>query len=743
MIARKLTLRVPAWLCAPVVALALWSAPASAATYVPAGSFGSASSCPNELFRTGFSAALPDCRAYELVSPQGGEPKVYEAEESTYQATVAAENGERLAFYANVASPGAPSAGPYFMSTRTPTGWSTEDLVPPQSTTSGFLCFNTPLPAYSPDLTKAILGDGAFQAPKEVGGGSEEDGDSDCGHDEPRLVPGEPLGHENLFVRGEQGASYELIDPNPLEGEPNGALFQTASSDLSHVVFGEAAKLTPNAPAVRGYSAGPAGRDYYEWASGGGVRLVTVLPDGEPAANGALVDARGWGLNGPGGDNSPTFVHALSTDGKRVFFEAEGKLYGRENADEEQSRFGPKGECDEPEKACTVQVDASQASGPGGGGSFMWASADGSKVFFTDGDSAGLTGDTVSGSGRNLYEYDLNTRKLTDLTPDAEVGVIGVSGVSESGEYVYFGTEGVLTGQEENGYGAKAEAGQENLYLYHEGTLRFIANVGTEMYSIWGYRDFGNGANVHHVRVSPNGEFIGFESVRSLTGYPGGYEQIFLYDAAQNRLSCVSCDPSGAPPTESSTLPGAEFTDLGPNDTTSSYLQRNVLDDGRVFFQTYAGLLPNDTNERADVYEYEDGRLHLISNPEGGGAYFYDASASGNDVFIVTGQRLVGSDTQAAAIFDVRVDGGLPEAGSLTGCNEEDCKGAVTAPALFAPPTSATFSGAGNPAPTPAVTPKATPKSKPAKCKRGHVRRRGKCVKKAKAKAKKSAKGRK
>ena len=106
-------------------------------------------------------------------------------------------------------------------------------------------------------------------------------------------------------------------------------------------------------------------------------------------------------------------------------------------------------------------------------------------------------------------------------------------------------------------------------------------------------------------------------------------------------------------------------------------------------------------------------------------------------------QQLVPQDTEeeARVIYDARVSGGIPALSSPLSCTTADaCRTPVSPqPSLFGAPSSATFSGAGNIPPPEVVKPKAKPKLKPAKCKKGFVKKRGRCVKRPKKQARKSA----
>src|SRR6202040_3635341 len=150
---------------------------------------------------------------------------------------------------------------------------------------------------------------------------------------------------------------------------------------------------------------------------------------------------------------------------------------------------------------------------------------------------------------------------------------------------------------------------------------------------------------------------------------------IFLYNATDAQLKCVSCDPSGAPPSASAQIPPATkpiFGGGGPF-KAAGHLQRNLADDGRVFFSTAQKLLPEAMNGKSNVYEYAAGSLRLLSTgTSGAGSYFYDATPSGNDAFIITAQDLPSGDQGTEfKVYDARVGGGFAAPPSREECREE------------------------------------------------------------------------
>lgn len=652
--------------------------------------------CSNETVRAEQGAAglgLPNCRAYELVSPPGSVP-ARGGDES-----VAAVGGQRFAYYTLEPFPGSTEEGLFLLATRGADGWSVQNTTPTQGGLDDsdlIACF--PSVFYSSELTSAVLSDGWNEVDKGF--------DEVCDGDDPPLVVGEPRGYANLFLRDDENGAYQLIDRPPAGGVPANALFRAASSDLGHVVFSEEAMLTPRAPA---------GLALYEW-SGSNDYLVSVLPDGEPVdgmpANRSI-------------DGLTSFTHMVSSDGETVFFYYDGDLYARLHAGHEEA-VGRVCSSGEPGGACTVQVDAAQtgASGPGGAGTFVYASEDGSRVFFTDENKLTVNA-TATSKAPDLYEYDVETGTLTDLTVSATgpANVLGFSGGSADGSYIYFVATGVLSGAQENDFGAVAVRNRPNLYLWHAGTTTFIATLeGEPNQDLGDWQDGDANPSIEHntgdltARVSPNGQYIAFNSVAQLTGYEneqaesseceeageaGRCREVFLYSAGENQLSCASCVPSGTQPTGPAAISGAMSMLLTPESTL--YLQRNVTDDGRVFFDTRSTLVPAATNGEVNVYEYENGAVSLISSGTGSGASeFIEASESGDDVFFATSQGLVRGDTDnQSSVYDARVDGGFPagqsEIAHGSGCESaEACKPPPAEPPVQLAAASARLSAGGN-----------------------------------------------
>ncbi len=646
--------------------------------------------CPNEQVRGGFSARLPDCRAYELVTPPVKSSSQFDAPESLAYASTAAADGEALTLRAEEPQPGAPTAGERYVATRGAGGWIAEDIMPLESY-DGVGCLEYQLVyAYSEQLTKDVMQAGAASRASIYPRTPREDPES-CNPEGRQVVSGEPVGYENLLVRDNATGTYQLVNTTPSGVTPADASFQAASADLSHVIF------TETSPLAEGAQYGV--ENLYEWAEGA-LRLVSVLPDGT-ATPGSLA------VSGVHQNGVPAYEGALSSDGSHVLFTYGGALYDRIDG------------------LRTVQIDEKQGgSGPSGGGSFKAASSDGSKVFFL-GESKLTPGSTAAAGEPDLYECALpegaSKCELTDLTVAAAGEHADVLRVTPLGGHdssdVYFVAEGVLasnTREFTNGEGGTvvegAQAGKQNLYLWNGEKTTFIAT------------GVSNNGRLGGEQTSPDGKWLAFESEKGLTGYDfveptqgSPINELFLYSAATGQLVCASCNPTG----ESPVAGGGVVAPFPEGDVGEEFLgvfrSRHLLTDaGQVFFQTREALVPSDTNAQLDVYEYENGQPSLISSGTSSfESNLEDVSESGDDVFFRSNQQLVPQDTQEGqiVIYDARVDGGFPSPSSPPPCTTADaCREAPSPqPSIYGAPSSATFSGVGNftpPAPS-AVKPRA------------------------------------
>ena len=389
------------------------------------------------------------------------------------------------------------------------------------------------------------------------------------------------------------------------------------------------------------------------------------------------------------------------------------------------------GGCTVAERACTVEVSASQrlAANPAGPreARYWGASADGDRVFFTG--AAELTEDAYTGpdgNGANLYEYRLSTEagkpgKLTDLSVEDTgngASVLGVSQISEDGSYIYFVAEGAIAGH--------GTPGKPNLYVSHEGgPPTFIATLTSADEGDWTTGDpLAAGPETSLASISPeDGATVAFPSHASLTGYdnteaahgdcgPNGQaelcSEIYLYDSETATLACASCNPSGTRPQGP-----AELSGPGAGANLGLSRPRDVLQDGAVFFNSYDALTPHALAGHRNVYEYKTGHIYAVSNAAGGGeSTFMEASPSGTDVFIASAERLVGQDTGSnVAVYDARIDGGFPAPTATASCESGDtCKPAAGGQPAPSGAAAETFTGPSN---TPASHPSAITRPKP------------------------------
>lgn len=399
----------------------------------------------------------------------------------------------------------------------------------------------------------------------------------------------------------------------------------------------------------------------------------------------------------------------ISRDGSHIYFQSGGNNYVRVDGEE------------------TVQVD-------GGPGTTVAAVegkvGDGSRAILRSSEAL-VAADEDTNDDFYLWDGDAPTgERLTLLTkgdiPGVEAELGTLVGFDSDRRWVHDLDSGYFTANNQIIAGKPSDPGLKIYAWEVDGGSVKVSYVATST-----SLNFGGGLS--DSRSSENNRFLVFTSADRLTVYDNkGIQEVYLYDQAADRLTCVSCEPEG----KDASAEGRLFY-ISPAESAfgPDHQFRNVTDDGRVFFESLEGLAKHDSNGVSDVYEYIDGVPALIS--KGTGAHqsrLFDAGASGDDVFFVTDDRLVGWDTDRSFdIYDARVGGGLPEPPlKALPCEGDACQ-PLPNPPNDPTPASEGFNGAGNVPP-------------PKTCKKGKALKRGKCVKKKKKHKKKhnrqSGKGR-
>lgn len=717
----------------------------------------------------GGSLALPDGRAWEMVSPVNKHgANILPIRPQGGILIQSSESGDSVAYVAfqptEATAPGS-DGGVQVLSERGSDGWSSQDLALSHPSDTGPGLSLGDFRFFSADLSLGLamppIGAEFSSLAPEVSPPDTEPTPYIRHNDTCSTQPGTcylPL------VTGAPG--YADVPPGTAFGykEEEGGFYVNVrpvggTTDLSHVVLQSTVALTGDPVEQVGL---------YEWSAGKppSEELQFVSGQGPSRYYKSAFPANGR--------------DALSADGSRVIFETSvlgeqfGHLYQRDMT-----------------RGQTVQLDEVQPGASGAGSPsavFQAASSDGSVVYFTDWQR--LTQNSgASGARReaDLYECKMSsaagkeTCALSDLTPEVDGQRANLKptilGASKDGAYVYFVAAGVLSGQPGSN-GEHAVPGSPNLYEIHNGTTQFIAVLSNDDESDWADESqlpFQLALPRHTARVSPNGQYLAFMSDRSLTGYDNvdvssgkADQEVFLFDSASGRLICASCNASGARPQGVESKGVAEAANIpgwtGYQEALALYQSRYLDNSGRLFFNSSDALVPQDINKQEDVYEYEPvglggcrsslptyeaatgGCVSLItSGTSKAGSTFMDASENGDDVFFLTDEKLVGGDVDSAAdVYDAHVcsvAAPCPSAASSSPpCATADaCRTAPSRqPGIFGAPASSTFSGPGNATAAPVAVAKPRPLTRAQElaravkaCRRKGRRKRAACIRRA------------
>jgi hypothetical protein len=591
---------------------------------------------------------LPDGRAYEQVTP--AQKNGYQAGGNRGQVVELSVNPDGNSvtysgFYALDPAAFDGSAGGWWTS-RGPVGWGTRPLLPPPGPYQMVLrltSLNASLRGSTPDQRTSVYFD-TTNTPRASLWLVRWDGSR------VRIAMGSNSD-------GNRGAT-ELGDG------PNQPWFEGISDDGRHVVFSTRDSLVPGVPAT-------GNNILYEWVDDGGggtVRVVnvtdrttsTILDPGAAELGGSADDRYSGGSLGT--------RNAISKDGSRVFFqnpapaddsEAGGPLYLRENGTRTY-------EISAPERGHAPATEIR----------YLDASRDGSAVYFWA--NARLSDDAQADDG--IYKFTVNSQDLAFVDDAPRLGGrVPTALASADGARLYYEHAGDVN---------LAEGGSKRVVISTGAVVAGERSGDVGTLQRFGLRD----DRCPSANVSPDGRFFAVSFNRQ-----NGEPQIYRYDASTDSLDHVSTSPT-AP---DSAIYANTFTSNcnGGAGSPRPLTTRVMSDDGRfVFFDTPVALVPEDTNNRWDAYQWHDGVVSLLGNGTApGGTGFVGTNATGSDAFFVTPDPLVPQDIDAVTdIYDARIDGGFPATVTRPPCSGDACQAPRRPPVQRGAPASETYDGPGN-----------------------------------------------
>jgi hypothetical protein len=582
--------------------------------------------CPNQALRIGVSAALPDCRAYELVTPADTNGRPTEgagAQGDRFGMVQSSPSGSAVSFEViGGALPGSEGTGGFhgdsYRATRDVSGWGSA-LVSPTSTES-----SQPRPgSFSPDQGYSF-----FVAAR--------DGTAVLEGIETHYVR-YPDGHSALVARGSLGS--EPLGKGKLitEGGTH-IVFQTGDLPGSKVL-----QLEPNAP--------PTGIDaVYDRTADEVTHVVSLLPgDVTPTKDatyrGASADGAGIAFETDGAlylrlNNATTFqignkgakFAGVSTEGKRAFYLEGGDLLAFDTGSEEVIEFTETGD------AVPVNVAPS-----------------GTRAYF-------VSEEAISGSGPNPHGAEPQTGEQ-NLYLSEEGAIVFVATVSERD------VEGIGTPSNGNfdGLGLWIEAMEGNQPARSSSRL---TPDGAVML-------FQSRADLD---AYDSGEFPQIYRYDRTAGTLGCLSCPPTKTPATGGAVLQSALTVAAPLSENGFVPNLRADGKRAFFESTEALVSSDTDGVRDVYEWEEAGVGSCTRAGGCVYLISTGHSARDN-------YLFGHSASGDDVFFTSGDILVGGDEDTVSVYDARVNGGFAET-HTDPCPEIDlCRApAGSAPAL--PPST-------------------------------------------------------